>query len=142
MDPSAPPPKPLPSYLSVNSSSSPLRNQMAQEARDKKEREKLYAAIESSSTVGRQLVDLDSPSNNNYFAAKKSPTGNTTNMNGQKEAKKARGSIDEAHARDSRDEAVIHTPSISRPESPFTQHPTIDFDGLSWPSMFYSRFLL
>ena len=107
---------------------------MAQEARDKREREKLYAAIESSSTVGRQLVDLDGP-DNNYFTKKTSPTGNKSELNGHKESKKVRGSIDEAHARDSRDEAMIHTPSISRPESPFTQHPTIDFDGLSWPSM-------
>jgi len=106
---------------------------MAQEARDKREREKLYAAIESSSTVGRQLVDLDGP-DNNYFTKKTSPTGNKSELNGHKESKKVRGSIDEAHARDSRDEAMIHTPSISRPESPFTQHPTIDFDGLSWPS--------
>jgi GTP cyclohydrolase I len=114
---------------------------MAQEARDKKEREKLYAAIESSSTVGRQLVNLDEPSN--YFTDKKATIKADGSVNGHatgKEVKKTtRGSIDEAHARDARDEALVHTPSISRPESPFTQHPTIDFDGLSWPSMFLSH---
>jgi hypothetical protein len=40
-------------------------------------------------------------------------------------------------ARHPRDEA--HTPSGSRPESPespsITQHPAVDFDGLSWPSI-------
>ncbi|KAF1809642.1 GTP cyclohydrolase I [Eremomyces bilateralis CBS 781.70] len=38
-------------------------------------------------------------------------------------------------ARDARDEPVLPTQVASRPESPFTQHPTIDFDGLSWPSI-------
>lgn len=27
------------------------------------------------------------------------------------------------------------TPLMTRPESPYTQTPTVDFDGLSWPSM-------
>jgi GTP cyclohydrolase I len=105
---------------------------MSQEARDKREREKLYAAIESSSTVGRQLVDLDGPSN--YFLKK---AHGAAEMNGlaPKEPRPSRTAIDEEHARDARDEAPVPTPSISRPESPFTQHPTIDFDGLSWPSM-------
>ena len=101
---------------------------MSQEARDKKEREKLYAAIESSSTIGRQLVDLDEPSS--YFGNANKPKVNGTPA----KEHKSRASIDEEHARDARDEAPIATPSISRPESPFTQHPTIDFDGLSWPS--------
>lgn len=103
---------------------------MAQEARDRKEREKLHAAIEASSTVGRQLVDLDAT--DGYFPNKTSGKGS---MNGH--VSKSKGSIDESHARDARDEAAIATPSISRPESPFTQHPTIDFDGLSWPSMLH-----
>jgi GTP cyclohydrolase I len=103
---------------------------MAQEARDKREREKLYAAIESSSTVGRQLVDLDEPSH--HFAKKTQMNGHT-----QKDSRQSKSgaTLEEEHARDIRDEAPIPTPSISRPESPFTQHPTIDFDGLSWPSM-------
>jgi hypothetical protein len=108
-----------------------LRSAMSQEARDKREREKLYAAIESSSTVGRQLVDLDGPSN---YSSKKTPGKFEMNGYAPKESRQSRPSIDEEHARDARDEATIPTPSISRPESPFTQHPTIDFDGLSWPS--------
>lgn len=103
---------------------------MAQEARDKKEREKLHAAIEASSTVGRQLVDLDSA--DGYFPSKTS--GSKGSMNGHVSSK-SKGGLDESQARDARDEAVPQMPSISRPESPFTQHPTIDFDGLSWPSM-------
>ncbi|KAI9884981.1 MAG: GTP cyclohydrolase 1 [Watsoniomyces obsoletus] len=37
-------------------------------------------------------------------------------------------------ARDPRDEAPHLTPTTSRPHSPYTQFPPIDFDGLSWPS--------
>ena len=36
-------------------------------------------------------------------------------------------------ARDARDEALT-TPIHSRPASPYTLNPPIDFDGLSWPS--------
>lgn len=36
-------------------------------------------------------------------------------------------------ARDARDEAPATPVAISRPDSPYLQ-PTIDFDGLSWPS--------
>jgi hypothetical protein len=46
--------------------------------------------------------------------------------------KRRKSLADERQARDPRDEA--RTPSISRPESPFTQYPAVDFDGLSWPS--------
>ncbi|KAL2786864.1 hypothetical protein BJX62DRAFT_205400 [Aspergillus germanicus] len=38
-------------------------------------------------------------------------------------------------ARDPRDEALALTPpaTVSRPDSPYTLNPPIDFDGLSWP---------
>ncbi len=42
-------------------------------------------------------------------------------------------------ARDPRDEAPHITPTSSRPASPYTQFPPVDFDGLSWPSMFLPR---
>lgn len=44
-------------------------------------------------------------------------------------------SLDEA-ARDDRDEPLPLTPptSATRPASPYTLNPPIDFDGLSWPS--------
>ncbi|EMC94157.1 hypothetical protein BAUCODRAFT_222420 [Baudoinia panamericana UAMH 10762] len=37
-------------------------------------------------------------------------------------------------ARDARDEALVTPAAISRAASPFTAHPPVDFDGLSWPS--------
>ena len=45
--------------------------------------------------------------------------------------------IEQEHARDPRDEAPLTPPSTnnSRPASPFTANPTVDFDGLSWPSL-------
>lgn len=39
-----------------------------------------------------------------------------------------------APPRDPRDHTVP-TPVVSRPASPYTLNPPIDFDGLSWPSM-------
>lgn len=43
--------------------------------------------------------------------------------------------LDEAKPRDPRDEASPPTPpTTSRSISPYTQNPTVDFDGLSWPS--------
>lgn len=116
-------PKPksaLPSHLTT--ASSPLS--LSQEARDKRERDKLYASIESSSTI-RHPVDLDAP--NGYFGKKQL---SKTPMNGH--AYHPESTVNEEHARDPRDEAAH---SASRPESPFTANPTIDFDGLSWPSM-------
>ena len=38
--------------------------------------------------------------------------------------------------RDPRDHTT--TPVVSRPASPYTLNPPIDFDGLSWPCEFYS----
>nr|POE87514.1 gtp cyclohydrolase 1 [Quercus suber] len=38
-------------------------------------------------------------------------------------------------ARDERDEAVTTPLPANHPESSLTQHPAIDFDGLSWPSV-------
>ena len=43
--------------------------------------------------------------------------------------------IEQEHARDPRDEAPATPPSsTSRSVSPMTAGPTVDFDGLSWPS--------
>ncbi|KAH7042601.1 hypothetical protein B0J12DRAFT_673385 [Macrophomina phaseolina] len=96
------------------------------EARDRREREHLFASIQSSSSA-RQPIDLIHP---NGTASK----AQTPNMDHGKNH--ALNGIVEEHARDPRDEATPPTPlATSRPQSPFTQHPTIDFDGLSWPSL-------
>ncbi|KAH7349035.1 hypothetical protein BKA66DRAFT_576124 [Pyrenochaeta sp. MPI-SDFR-AT-0127] len=120
MDPETPKPKSaLPTHM-VNGRS-PLR--VSTEARDKKERENLFNAIETSNR-GRQIVNFDGP--NGYFPAKSSGAS-------------AHDHSDIVHSEIDvegyNEGAVAHTPlATSRAHSPYTQHPTIDFDGLSWPS--------
>ena len=60
---------------------------------------------------------------------------NTTN--GTYEEKNKKESVEQEPARDPRDGVPLTPPlsSNSRPASPFTANPTVDFDGLSWPSM-------
>ncbi|KAL1645688.1 GTP cyclohydrolase I [Diplodia intermedia] len=97
------------------------------ETRDQRERENLYASIQSSASA-RQPIELAHP-NGTYSKPQTHrmdvARGKAHMLNGLEE-----------HARDPRDEASPPTPlATSRPQSPFTQHPTIDFDGLSWPSL-------
>ncbi|KAJ4377265.1 GTP cyclohydrolase 1 [Neocucurbitaria cava] len=125
MDADTPRPKSaLPTHM-VNGRS-PLS--VSTEARDKKERESLFNAIETSNR-GRQIVNFDGP--NGYFP----PRSSAANMGG--------GSVHDRHeiingeidVEGYNEGAVAQTPlATSRAHSPYTQHPTIDFDGLSWPS--------
>jgi GTP cyclohydrolase I len=102
---------------------SPLR--LTTEARDKKEREHLFHAIETSNR-GRQPVNFDGPTS--YFPTKSS----VANMHTDNRHVMANGQVD---AEDPFEGTVAQTPlATSRAHSPYTQHPTIDFDGLSWPS--------
>jgi GTP cyclohydrolase I len=41
-----------------------------------------------------------------------------------------------APPRDPRDQPSTSSPMLSRPASPYTSNPPIDFDGLSWPSKY------
>lgn len=131
-------PKPksaLPSHL-INGSS-PLHI-----SSDSRERDSLVASINASSGR-RQPVDLDGsqlPTSNGdakllHHTVKAHPARPAVHSN-----------LTEA-ARDPRDEAAPPTPpSSSRPASPYTLNPPIDFDGLSWPSkcgnIHYSTMLL
>jgi GTP cyclohydrolase I len=123
--PPIPGPKPksaLPAYL-LNGG---LRPQTSTRAR---ERENLTSSIKS--TYGRSAIvdvaDEDSSTLSSPWADKQEDLA-VTNAISQISLKKA--------ARDPRDEAVPPTPpvSASRPASPYTLNPPIDFDGLSWPS--------
>jgi GTP cyclohydrolase I len=125
MDSDTPKPKSaLPGHM-VNGRS-PLR--LTTELRDKKEREHLFHAIETSNR-GRQVVNFDGP--NGYFPEKGSA------------ADTDQGSVHDRHrinngrvdVEDYNHGMPSQTPlATSRAHSPYTQHPTIDFDGLSWPS--------
>ncbi|KAF1981749.1 GTP cyclohydrolase I [Aulographum hederae CBS 113979] len=118
-------PKPksaLPLHLA--NGGSPLHE--TKESRDRKERENLFASIKSANTQ-RQPVDLNQP--NEYFSRSAPGPSRGRATSGIKDL------LEEKPARDPRDEISPPTPSLSRPESPYTQYPTIDFDGLSWPSV-------
>ena len=127
--PLAPKPKAIPSYLT--NTGSPLHN--ALNLRDDKERESLYSSIQSSNGPRRQPIDLESPSSE---ALNNRNRNKSDMMNGKIEESDKKEDVSQVHARDSRDEAPLTPPltNNSRPASPFTANPTVDFDGLSWPS--------
>jgi GTP cyclohydrolase I len=120
MDPEPPKPKSaVPSHMT--NGGSPLK--ISQKARDQKERESLHHAIQLSER-GRQIVNFEGPSS--YFPTKaSSAASNGSNMH----------TVDNgASDVDDDNERAVGTPlATSRAHSPYTQHPTIDFDGLSWP---------
>ncbi|KAF1928426.1 GTP cyclohydrolase I [Didymella exigua CBS 183.55] len=104
---------------------SPLRK--STKSRDQKERDSLHHAIQLSER-GRQVVNFDGP--NSYFSA--SAKVMSADPNGGSAHSKPAISNDEADVEDAYES---QTPlATSRAHSPYTQHPTIDFDGLSWPS--------
>lgn len=119
--PLAPKPRALPSYL-TNGHSSPLQNPLS--LRDDSERENLYASIKSSNGPRRRPIDLEPPHMmHNGDGIKPRATD------------KVEERVEQEHARDERDEAPATPPSTaSRSLSPVTAGPTVDFDGLSWPS--------
>lgn len=115
----------LPTHM-VNGRS-PLR--LSTEARDQKERESLFNAIETSNR-GRQIVNFDGP--NSYFPTKASSSANMHSDSSHGTHEVINGEIDVEGYNEA---PIAHTPlATSRAHSPYTQHPTIDFDGLSWPS--------
>ncbi|KAI4163649.1 MAG: hypothetical protein LQ342_002683 [Letrouitia transgressa] len=84
-----------------------------------RERERLAASI-ISSNKRKQLVDLDAVNGHDPHHSENAAVRRRSDL--------------EIEARDPRDEAPT-TPTPSRPASPYTLNPPIDFDGLSWPSL-------
>ena len=128
--PLTPKPKALPSYLT--NGGSPLQNRLT--IRDTTERDSLFSSIKSSSGPRRQPIDLEHlplQSQQGPAVAKRAA------MNGVHDHEEERAAVVQEQARDPRDEAPMTPPLITngRPASPFTANPTVDFDGLSWPSM-------
>ena len=113
--------------IRIQKGRSPLRTSVGA-----KEREKLTASIISSSDR-KPLLDidtLDQPTVNGYetgFPKRQEHCfGNPLGSAGLN-----------VSARDPRDRPTERTMSRhSRPASPYTRNPPIDFDGLSWPSEF------
>ncbi|KAF2023690.1 GTP cyclohydrolase I [Setomelanomma holmii] len=123
MDPDSKPVSAMPSHMK-NRRSPPSK--VNQEVRDQKERESLYNAIETSNR-GRQIVDFDGPAG--YFPAKSSGvTANGDHINQTHDVVNSEIDVEGYN------EGARTPLKTSRAHSPYTQHPTIDFDGLSWPS--------
>jgi GTP cyclohydrolase I len=110
-----------------------------------RERENLNSSIRSS-FERRQAIDLELPKD---MAESHRATGtraqrnerpadmdNSNKLDDDRSQVIAKGNVSEP-PRDPRDQAAPLTPpsTLSRPASPYTLNPPIDFDGLSWPSM-------
>ena len=122
------PPSALPAHL-TNGDAALLPD--AFEARDKKEREKLFNEIKSSTEQGRQPIDFDTLNGHPTSPPRSSSDSHTPKTPSRLHADL--GDIEE-DARDPRDTAAEEPPVVVRSASPYTQNPAIDFDGLSWPS--------
>lgn len=120
----------LPPYLTNGTSPLHVPSEVIFESRDQKERDNLLASIKASNTR-RKPIEFNGP--NGYFPQPLQPKPERP-AKAQDGVGSTSDHVEEIRARDPRDEAAPPTPSGSRPHSPFTQYPTVDFDGLSWPS--------
>ena len=124
----------LPSHLSNGTNhNSRGGSPLARTSVNAKERDKLTASIRSSNNrrVPIDLEFVDQPLSNGH--------GNFSN-DVSNESSANSTELDVA-PRDPRDEPPEPAPSAaSRPASPYTLNPPIDFDGLSWPSESLDRY--
>jgi len=134
--PNEPRPKPIPPHLM--NGHSPLHPSASPE-QDRDERESAFAAIKSS--IGPRKVPIgledlardDPPAPANGDSEEKHSAKQYEEVGDEDIEHLAKLDL-QALARDERDEAPLTPPATSRSMSPFTANPTVDFDGLSWPS--------
>ncbi|KAF2721098.1 GTP cyclohydrolase I [Polychaeton citri CBS 116435] len=124
-------PKAIPPHL-VNGHS-PLRPRGSREE-DRQERESVHKAITSSMSSQRRPVDFDKPELSFPSPKARASQNASSQQYDEVEDRDIEDLELRVSARDDRDEAPLTPPATSRSQSPFTQNPTIDFDGLSWPS--------
>ena len=94
-----------------------------------RERQQLASSIESFGH-GKRAIDIEAPQ------LYPQTNGDDSHLNNilPHDRPTPRPRLNE-RPRDPRDHhAPLFTPSASRPPSPYTLNPPIDFDGLSWPS--------
>lgn len=119
--------------------------------REREEKDNTYNAIKSSMGPRREPIDVEDLHlpNGDLSHPPKSPSSLQTPTSPPRPQRRPHNQYEEVpdhdiedlasdlkvHARDKRDEAPPTPPLTSRSISPFTQNPTIDFDGLSWPSV-------
>ena len=93
------------------------------EVKHSKERKRLFDSI---STDGFPAPKPNANGDSSGKTSMKPPTSNSADR---------QEPVFEEEPRDPRDSSEIARPSkVHRTASPFTQNPTVDFDGLSWPS--------
>ena len=139
-DPAAPRPKAIPSHLINGHSPLSPAYTMTADRRDRDDRESTYNAIKSSMGPHREPINLEDLHANSDGSSmsheKQSPTQSSRQYEevGDQDIEDVELKVS---ARDHRDEhpAPLTPPATTRSTSPFTQNPTIDFDGLSWPSV-------
>lgn len=125
-----PKPKPFPPHL-INGHS-PL-HPSASADRDREERDSAIAAIQSSMGPHKEPLSLEDLSLNGDR-----PADGTQKRSARQYEEVGDEDIEKLNvqttARDDRDEAPPTPPGTTRSMSPFTANPTVDFEGLSWPS--------
>ncbi|KAF7187080.1 GTP cyclohydrolase 1 [Pseudocercospora fuligena] len=138
---SSPRPKPIPPHL-VNGHS-PLHPAASAE-RDREDRDSVLAAIKSSMGPRREPIDLEELEQ--PLPLHTAPPGRGRESYApvpKRSPGKQYAEVDDhdmedlelrVQARDERDEAPMTPPTTSRSMSPIIANPTIDFEGLSWPS--------
>ncbi|EHA28493.1 GTP cyclohydrolase 1 [Aspergillus awamori] len=128
--PPPPGPKPrsaIPSHMLNGGSPLHASTSPSTSSRDARERESLNSSILSSFTP-RIPVEFNLP------ASAAHPSGESLVDDTPRGSTSAKPTLNDP-PRDPRDEAGALTPpaTVSRPASPYTLFPPIDFDGLSWP---------
>lgn len=125
--PSSPRPKAIPSHLT--NGHSPLHPSFSAE-RDKEDRDHVFDAIKSSMGPPKAPIDLEQVHLQKGSAL--TPAARQYEEVGDQDIEDVALRF---AARDHRDEAAPTPPATTRSTSPFTANPTIDFEGLSWPSV-------
>ncbi len=125
-------PGPTPLEIQANNMSSFL-DEVPEETQDE-------LTLDESGESEKQVPEIDGAATMTNGTAKEHKTLHQQNALAQysKALRQSHPHLTEA-ARDPRDEAPHLTPTTSRPHSPYTQFPPIDFDGLSWPSASLSQ---
>ena len=130
MDSAGSPQKPRSSAQHQSQNGTPLQQAPVSST----ERQKLVTSIESSRNE-RHAIDLEAPQHYSQFTGDDSHLNKIT-LNGRPRVPPRLS----GKPRDPRDEKKHGPPpSASRPASPYTRNPPIDFDGLSWPSKLLPR---
>lgn len=138
----APRPKAIPPHL-INGHS-PLASSTPMAGSEREERDSTFSSIQNSMGPQKVAMSLDELSLEDSTAAATTVNGGSSTNGEQKNSAKQYEEVPDEEvdalqvnhaARDLRDEAPP-TPAVeNRSQSPFiTANPTIDFDGLSWPS--------